>query len=43
MAENMKRYYFDAILSSGMTPEEIEAEEKRLKEESDKLTDWTKM
>ena len=33
-------YYFDAILHSKMTPDEREKEIERLKEESDKLTEW---
>jgi hypothetical protein len=36
-------YYLDPILSYDMTPEEREADLKRLKEESDKLTDWPPM
>lgn len=40
MEENISFYYLDAIRSYDMTPEEREAELKRLKEESDKLTDW---
>ena len=35
--------YKDVIESKKMTPEERENELKRLKEESDKLTDWPKM
>lgn len=37
------RDYVDAILHYDMTPEEREEDLKRLKEESDKLTDWPKM
>lgn len=33
-------FYLDAILDSGLTPEELDERLKRLKEESDKLTDW---
>lgn len=36
-------FYLDAILHEDMTPEEREKEIKRLKEESDKLTDWIPM
>ena len=36
-------YYLDAILSYDMTQEESEAGLKRLKEESDKFTDWPPM
>lgn len=38
-----KPYVVDAILSYDMTPEELDKELKRLKEASDKLTDWPKM
>lgn len=37
------RDYVDAILSYDITQEEMDNELKRLKEESDKLTDWPKM
>lgn len=35
--------YRDVIETKKMTPEEREELEKKLKEESDKLTDWPKM
>ena len=36
-------FYLDAVLSYDKTPEEREEELKRLKEESDKLTEWPEM
>lgn len=41
--DNLELFHVDAILHHEMTPEEREIELKRLKEESDKLTDWIKM
>ena len=43
MERNIDLYYIDAVLSHDMTPEEREADLIRLKEESDKLTDWKPM
>ena len=41
---NVKELFFlDAILHEDISPEEREKEIKRLKEESDKLTDWLPM
>lgn len=36
-------FYFDGILKSNETPEELEEKIKRLTEESKKLTDWIEM
>ena len=36
-------FHVDAILHRDMTPEERDEELKRLKEESDKLTEWPEM
>lgn len=41
--DQINRDYVDAILSYDMTPEELDKELDRLKEESDKLTEWPKM
>ncbi|WP_279139660.1 hypothetical protein [Faecalicoccus pleomorphus] len=35
--------YYDGIIFSGLSPEELDKEYERLKEESDKLTDWPEM
>lgn len=46
MDRNLKKtdfYYLDALLNYDMTLEELEKDLKRLKEESDKLTDWPPM
>lgn len=46
MDGNVKKtdfYYLDALLNYDMTSEELEEDLKRLKEESDKLTDWPPM
>ena len=43
MDRNIDCYYVDAVLNNDMTPEEREDDLKRLKEESDKLTDWKPM
>lgn len=40
MGRNRMIFYWDGIATTDRTPEEIEAELQRLKEESDKLTDW---
>ena len=37
---DIELFYLDTIISREMSPEEREEELKRLKEESDKLTDW---
>ncbi|MDD6203925.1 MAG: hypothetical protein PUC05_02880 [Firmicutes bacterium] len=33
-------YYFDAVLREDITPEEREEQLEKLKEESEKLTEW---
>ena len=43
MDGNIDLFYIDAVLNYDMTPEEREKDLKRLKEESDKLTDWKPM
>ena len=43
MDGNMNHFYLDAVLNYEMTPEDREEDLKRLKEESDKLTDWKPM
>ena len=35
--------YYDGIIFSGLSSEELDKEYERLKEESDKLTDWPEM
>ena len=43
MERDMNYYYLDAIITNDMTVAELDEEIKRLKEESDKLTDWKPM
>lgn len=43
MEGNIDLYYVDAVLNYNMTPEELDKDIKRLKEESDKLPDWKPM
>lgn len=40
MRRNKVRYYLDVIHHPDWTIEDFEEEEKKLKEESDKLTEW---
>lgn len=41
--DDMTLFYFDAIVDNGLAPEELDKEIKRLKTESDKLTEWPEM
>ena len=41
--DDVTLFQLDAIISSDKTAEELDKELKRLKEESDKLTEWPKM
>lgn len=40
---NVELFYLDAIIHKEMSPDERDEELKRLKEESDKLTEWKEM
>ena len=40
MDKNKELFYIDAIVDSGVTPEELEEQIEHLIEESDKLTEW---
>ena len=43
MEGNINYYYLDAILNYDMTSKELDEDIKRLKKESDELTDWKPM